>query len=74
MRTLGSRHANALSLCGYNTSTQVQQELGCEEWNVEAHLNELLLCEEGCFYRQASTVLLLSLANLAQKKTVRIRS
>lgn len=34
------------------THSQVQQELGCQEWKVESHLSELLLCEEGCYYRQ----------------------
>lgn len=27
--------------------------MGFEEWEVEASLSEMLLCEEGCFYRYA---------------------
>ncbi|CAM9436341.1 unnamed protein product, partial [Scytosiphon promiscuus] len=31
---------------------QVQEALGFEEWEVEASLSEMLLCEEDCFYSE----------------------
>lgn len=33
---------------------QVQEALGFEEWEVEASLSEMLLCEEDCCYRYST--------------------
>lgn len=33
---------------------QVKEALGFGEWEVEASLSEMLLCEEDCFYRWGS--------------------